>query len=377
MRWYKILARIFLLLSVIDFALAAPVVLQEHEVRVSVVDAAKGGTATSPLRRDTSNKWLANAADRTNAPLIPRSSESGHWREQEPRQPNPRSRTDSKGSPEPSNPAPPIDLYANNPRSPSPPPGPGSTSPSPSSRAPTADEPDPLNPSSPDESRSSSSRVSPQIASSSDVSYYSSSSPEVSYSSSSWVPTDSDSGSTNSWSSQHYVSPPASSPGPSQDHVPSLPSSKFKSISELMSTTTRVTLPPDGSPQITSSPDESYSASSPGPSQDHVPSPPNLGDHSPSDSHSLTTTEYFLGSPDQSSTGKSHPPIPGPTDNHPPPASSSNPGPSMEPNPPPSAKRPRPEEHDFWSFLSKLPKGKFKRRFSGTGGLAGPGYLQL
>jgi hypothetical protein len=50
-----------------------------------------------------------------------------------------------------------------------------------------------------------------------------------------------------------------------------------------------------------------------------------------------------------------------------------------EPNPPPSAKRPRPEEHESGSFLSKITKGKFKRRFSGsvrciecgTGGLAG------
>jgi hypothetical protein len=79
------------MLSIIDIALAAPVVVQEHEVRVSVVDAAKDGTAMSPLRWDPSDKWLANAADRTNAPSIPRSSDSGHWREQEPRQHNPSS----------------------------------------------------------------------------------------------------------------------------------------------------------------------------------------------------------------------------------------------------------------------------------------------
>jgi hypothetical protein len=85
------------MLSVIEFAaLAAPVVVQEHEVRVSVVGAAKDGTATSPLRRDPSDKWLANAADRTNAPPIPRSSDSGYRGAQEPRQHNP------------DNPAPPI-----------------------------------------------------------------------------------------------------------------------------------------------------------------------------------------------------------------------------------------------------------------------------
>jgi hypothetical protein len=141
MRWYKILARILLMLSVIDFALAAPVVIQEHEVRVNVVDAAKDGTAPS-------DKWPTNAADRTNTPMIPESSNSGHWRQQKPRQHNPRSPMDSNGSPEPSNPAPPIDINANYVQSSSPPPGPGPTSPSPTSQAPT-DEPDLLNPSSP------------------------------------------------------------------------------------------------------------------------------------------------------------------------------------------------------------------------------------
>jgi hypothetical protein len=77
MGWYKILAPILLMLSVIDFALAAPVVVQEHQV--------------SPPRPDP---WPANAADRTNVPPISRSSDSGHWREQEPRQHNLKSRTD-------------------------------------------------------------------------------------------------------------------------------------------------------------------------------------------------------------------------------------------------------------------------------------------
>jgi len=124
MRWYRILTRIVPILSVVDFALAAPVVVREHEVRVSVVGAAKDGTAPS-----IPDKWLANATGRTNAPPIPRSSDSVHWREQEqePRQ---------------------YDPY--NPQSPSPPadPASGSTSPSPTSQAPTF-EADPLNPPSP------------------------------------------------------------------------------------------------------------------------------------------------------------------------------------------------------------------------------------
>lgn len=93
MRWYKTLAQILLILSVIDFALAAPVVVQEHEARVSVVDVAKDGTATSPLRRDP-------AADRTNARPIPR--------EQEPRQHNKRMPPPGSTPPPESTPPPPI-----------------------------------------------------------------------------------------------------------------------------------------------------------------------------------------------------------------------------------------------------------------------------
>jgi len=181
------------------------------------------------------------------------------------------------------------------------------------------------------------------------------SSPDESRSSSSWAPTDTHSGQTKSWSPHRYVSPPSSSWAPTDTH-----SGQTKSWS----------------PHRYVSP-----ANSPGQPQDHVPFPPNLRDHFPLDSHSLSSTAgyylassderstagYYLGSLDELSTGESHPLTPGPTDNHPPPPSSSNPGPSTEPNPPPSAKRPPPEEHDSGSFLSKIPKGKFKRRFSGSG----------
>ena len=115
MRWYKILARILLMFSIIDFALAAPVVVQERGVRVSVVDPVKDETVTSALRRDPSDKWPANAADWTNEPPIPRSLDS------RPGQHNPRQRG-SNGSPAPSNPAPSIDSYGNNPLRVSPPP---------------------------------------------------------------------------------------------------------------------------------------------------------------------------------------------------------------------------------------------------------------
>jgi hypothetical protein len=143
-----------------------------------------------------------------------------------------------------------------------------------------------------------------------------------------------------------------------------------------MSTTTRFTLPQDGSPQISSSSDDSHSSSSESwastdsgstsswPPQRHVsPLASSLEQSSTDDS------EYHPSSQDQSSTDESHPPTPGSTDSQPLPASPSNSGSSTEPNPPPSAKRPRPEEDELGSSLTKILKGKFKfkRRFSGSG----------
>jgi len=193
--------------------------------------------------------------------------------------------------------------------------------------------------------------------------------------------------------------------------VPQSSSQKFKSLSEIMSTTTPLTPAPDSSPQIASSPDESHSSSSESwaptdahsgstnswspqhhvsppagsPGEDYVPSPQNLGDDLPSDSHPGSTSEEYYSSSsssDQSSGEEYHPSSPdhlpteesysSPSDQssgeeyHP--ASTSNPGPSTEPNPPPRAKRPRPEgELDSASSLSKIFKGKFKRRLSGSG----------
>jgi hypothetical protein len=89
--------------SVVGFALAAPVVVQEHEVRVSMVDAAN------------------DLSEPSNPAVVPRTIIDLS--------------SDDSSSPSPS-------------PSPSPVPDPGSTSLSPTSQAPTA-EPDQLNPSSP------------------------------------------------------------------------------------------------------------------------------------------------------------------------------------------------------------------------------------
>ena len=82
------------------------------------------------------------------------------------------------------------------------------------------------------------------------------------------------------------------------------------------------------------------------------------------DSHALNPA-----SPDSSlrlGLGSTYPPTQGPTlaDNHPPPASLSNQGPSTEPILQPVAKRPRPDDPEWLGALSKMFKGKIKRRFS-------------
>jgi hypothetical protein len=81
MHRYMTFARIFLILSIINFARAAPVVVRRvHEVHVNVVDVAEDGTATSEKRWDSgpSDDWLANAADQTSVPTAPRLSALDH-----------------------------------------------------------------------------------------------------------------------------------------------------------------------------------------------------------------------------------------------------------------------------------------------------------
>ncbi len=70
MKRQKIIARIVLLiLSVINLALAAPVLVRGiREVRVDVVDAAEDVTNASRKRWNPSDKWRMNAADRANTP---------------------------------------------------------------------------------------------------------------------------------------------------------------------------------------------------------------------------------------------------------------------------------------------------------------------
>jgi hypothetical protein len=70
MRRCMAISRIFLCLSIVGFALAAPVVVRGmHEVHVNVADVTEDGTATSQKRWDD---WLANAADQTSALTAPR-----------------------------------------------------------------------------------------------------------------------------------------------------------------------------------------------------------------------------------------------------------------------------------------------------------------
>jgi hypothetical protein len=125
-----------------------------------------------------------------------------------------------------------------------------------------------------------------------------------------------------------------------------------------MSTPTHDTPPLDGSSRISPS-DESYSS----------------GSRAPTDAGSSSSELWSshvspqASSPDQLSTDESKPPAPGPTANHPLPASPLNPEPSTEQDPPPSTKRPRPEVNEFEGSLTKILKGKFKRRISGFGAL--------
>ena len=79
MKQHKIAPRIILLiLSVINFALAAPISLERgtREVRTDVVDTAEDVTTVSRKRWLPSDEWSTNAADRANAPQDPAPSGS-------------------------------------------------------------------------------------------------------------------------------------------------------------------------------------------------------------------------------------------------------------------------------------------------------------
>jgi hypothetical protein len=86
MRRYMTFARISLILSIINFARAAPLVVKRvhevHEVRVNVVDVvvAEDGTTTSQKGWDSGPRddWLATAADQTSEPTTPRLPDLDH-----------------------------------------------------------------------------------------------------------------------------------------------------------------------------------------------------------------------------------------------------------------------------------------------------------
>jgi hypothetical protein len=83
MRRYTTFARIFLILSIINFARAAPIVIRgAHEVHLNMVDAAEDGTAASQKQWDSGPRddWLANAADQTSAPTTPPVARLGPFR---------------------------------------------------------------------------------------------------------------------------------------------------------------------------------------------------------------------------------------------------------------------------------------------------------
>ncbi len=68
-----IVARIFLVLSIVIFARAAPAVLvrEMHEVHIDVVNIAEDGIAASQKRWEPRCNWLTNAADQASTPTAP------------------------------------------------------------------------------------------------------------------------------------------------------------------------------------------------------------------------------------------------------------------------------------------------------------------
>ncbi|KAI0279898.1 hypothetical protein BGY98DRAFT_932911 [Russula aff. rugulosa BPL654] len=116
MQRHKIVAHIILLiLSVIKFALTAPVLERGiREVRVDVLDVAKDVPVTTASQKhlNPSDRWSTTAvlADRANALQDLESSDSDYRLEQDLRSHNPRSPMDSNPSPQPSRPVGSTDL---------------------------------------------------------------------------------------------------------------------------------------------------------------------------------------------------------------------------------------------------------------------------
>src|SRR6266403_1094693 len=327
MREYKIVARILLMLSVINFALTAPVVVREHEVRA--IESNDGPVPSNSAPPIDSPSPLPG-------PAQSHSLSAGASTQQ--------------------------DVYT--------------SSPVPTSQAPTDEpHPSPLAHGQGLADGSQESNPSSPLGDHLDVNSDPPSSLRFKYLSdlglthgdgashppgSPQIPTDthSSSMSSGSWASQAHVSPPPNLPW-SWSRPPNLPWSWSRppNLPWRWSSRTRTGVPPPQGPEDDLSSEES----------------------DPNSWEQYLATDQHLNSPDQLATGEPRPPtlstddgpspIPGPTDNHPQLALPSNPGPSMEPNPPPSAEPLHPEEHEIWGSLGDILKGKFKRHFSGPGSL--------
>ncbi|KAI0272008.1 hypothetical protein BGY98DRAFT_180141 [Russula aff. rugulosa BPL654] len=317
MRQYFIVSQIHLILSVINFALAAPLVIREkHEVRVDVVDAAKDGTAASQVL----TRWGPRGT--------PSESNGNDW-------------TDGSSSPESSDQ-----------------PGPGPHSPWLGSESDHNRSPRPSSPTS-TESPSGSLLESTHVYSPLGwggvmVSHDGITDgdqllllPNWDHSPAHQTPTAVSSGST---SSGHAMPPwllddppPESSPKASPSILSSTGSDYSRSSDTHSSSTS------SGSAES----DPSYT------SRPHDPSPSNSGGQAPTDD---TATSL--------STGR-YPQSPGQTDNHPPPGPPSNPSPSTGPQQSAdsvSSTSPGPQSpSEPKTFLSKLLKGKLPRRTFGSG----------
>ncbi|KAF8490341.1 hypothetical protein F5888DRAFT_1128112 [Russula emetica] len=315
MQRHKIVARIILIiLSVINFALAAPLVRGIREVRVDVVDVAEIVTAASRKRWNPSDKWWTNAADRTNTPSSLGSSDSDYQLEQELRPHDPRS---------------PIDL---NPRAPAPP------------EHNNLQDYDIVNdPDSPQASQESTDGSdSDSHSTGSEWSSDATMSPWAWYEN--WVISKSPSSSPSHDSnppprhgnSDTFLNRLQSSPGPTDDQPPSYPPSDPRPLKRPYD-------PSESEPGPSKRP---YAPSEPGPSTWAYPPSdlgPSTGPYPPSDPR-----------PSTSDPGSSTRPYP-PSDPRP---STSDPGPSADSAPhPPSSPGPLQHESEF----SELFRGRFKR----------------
>ncbi|KAI0277624.1 hypothetical protein BGY98DRAFT_1097311 [Russula aff. rugulosa BPL654] len=86
MHWYETTSRILLILSIVNFALAAPVAVRDiHELQTHGADR-RTSVARSPVDPDYTDDWLAQSKGSNNPPSSPESpseSDGGHWQSPE------------------------------------------------------------------------------------------------------------------------------------------------------------------------------------------------------------------------------------------------------------------------------------------------------